>query len=79
LTLISTEDIILSKEPLSDRELEIIVLVCKGLKNREIAETLFLSKRTIEGHRKRIADKTSTNNIAELVVYAIKHGIYVIK
>lgn len=68
----------LLKEPLSERELEIIELVCEGLKNREIADNLFLSIRTIEGNRKRIANKTGTTNIAELVVYAIKHGIYVI-
>jgi DNA-binding NarL/FixJ family response regulator len=64
---------------LSPRELEVIELVCMGLKNREIAEVLFLSKRTIEGHRKRISDKTETNNVAELVVYAIKHKIYIIE
>lgn len=61
---------------LSDREIEIIRLVCKGLKNREIAESLYLSKRTIENHRRRIGSKTGTKTTVDLVVFAIKNGIY---
>lgn len=57
------------------QEIEIIRLVCEGLTNRQIAEKLFLSKRTVEGHRIRIAEKTKTSNIVELVLYAIRHGI----
>jgi DNA-binding NarL/FixJ family response regulator len=64
------------QNPLSTRELSIIILICDGLKNKDIAEKLFISIRTVEGHRKKIAEKTETTNVVELVVYAIKHGIY---
>jgi len=57
------------------QEIEIIRLVCEGMTNRQIAEKLFLSKRTVDGHRIRIAEKTKTSNIVELVLYAIRHGI----
>lgn len=62
--------------PLSAREINIIELICKGMKNREIADLLYLSVRTVEGHRQRISEKTETDNLAALVIYAIKNGIY---
>lgn len=65
-----------ARNPLSSRELEIVVLICKGYKNKDIADHLFISIRTVEGHRNKIAEKTETNNVVELVVYTIKHGIY---
>ncbi len=59
----------------SDRELEIILLCAKGLKAREIAQHLFISKRTVEWHRAKIFEKLGINNNIELVPYAIKNGI----
>lgn len=64
------------QHPLTVREVEIIELICEGFKNKAIAEKLFISIRTVEGHRKNIAEKTETSNVVELVVYSIKHGIY---
>lgn len=64
--------------PLSLRELEIVELICKGNKNKDIADQLFISIRTVEGHRKNIAEKTETNNVVELVVFAIKHGVFLV-
>jgi DNA-binding NarL/FixJ family response regulator len=60
---------------LSDRELEIIQLVCEQKTNKEIASLLDLSYRTIESHRKAISLKTSTKNTAGLVLYAIKNNL----
>ncbi|MCB2196943.1 MAG: response regulator transcription factor [Bacteroidetes bacterium] len=60
---------------LSDREVEILQLICEGLSNHEIAEKLFISKRTVDKHRSNILDKTGTNNTASLVMYSIKQGI----
>ncbi len=57
---------------LSSRELEILVGVCQGLSNNEIAENLFISKRTVDKHRANIMEKTGCRNTANLVVYAIK-------
>ena len=60
---------------LSEREIEILQLICEGLSNQEIADRLFISKRTVDKHRSNILDKTGTNNTASLVMYAIKRGI----
>jgi DNA-binding NarL/FixJ family response regulator len=60
---------------ISKRELEVLKLIVLGLKNREIAEKLFNSKRTIEAHRRNMLEKTGCKNTAELVKYAIKNGI----
>lgn len=58
---------------LSRRELEILLLICKGYSNQEIAEQLFISKRTVDKHRANILEKTGCRNTANLVVYAIKN------
>ncbi len=59
----------------SDREQEIITLVCQELTNKEIADKLFLSSRTVEGHRLKIMEKMNVKNPVGLVVYALKHGL----
>jgi DNA-binding NarL/FixJ family response regulator len=58
---------------LSDREIEVLQLICKGLSNQEIADKLFISKRTVDHHRASLLTKTDTKNAASLVIYAIKH------
>lgn len=62
-------------EQLSEREREILVAVCRGLSNQEIADELFISKRTVDKHRANILEKTGCKNTASLVVYAIRNGI----
>lgn len=64
-----------SAESLSERESEILLLICRGLSNQEIADKLFISKRTVDKHRANILDKTNSRNTANLVVYAIKNGL----
>lgn len=61
---------------LSEREIEILFNICKGLSNHEIADLLFISKRTVDKHRENILSKTQSKNTVELVVYAIKNGIF---
>ncbi len=61
-----------AEESLSEREIEILTLVCQGFSNQEIADQLFLSKRTVDKHRGNILTKTNCRNTASLVVYAIK-------
>lgn len=61
---------------LTVREKEIMNLICKEYTNTEIAEKLFISPRTVEGHRNNLLMKTGSKNTAGLVVFAIKHGIY---
>ena len=62
-------------EPLASREREILVAVCRGLSNQEIADELFISKRTVDKHRANILEKTGCKNTASLVVYAIRNRI----
>lgn len=63
------------KIKLSNREQEILILICKGMRNSEIAEKLFLSPRTIDGHRASIMSKIDVKNTASLILYAIKNKL----
>ncbi len=60
---------------LTDREKQIIRLIEKELNNKQIAETLFISERTVETHRKNIFRKTNTNSVIGLVKYAYEHRL----
>ncbi|MDE6408804.1 MAG: response regulator transcription factor [Muribaculaceae bacterium] len=60
-----------SKEPLSNREKEIISLVVKGMTNKEIADKLFLSVHTVITHRRNIARKLEIHSATGLTIYAI--------
>ncbi len=60
---------------LSSRETEILIAVCQGLSNHEIADKLFISKRTVDKHRANIMEKTNCRNTANLVVYAVKNNL----
>jgi two-component system, NarL family, response regulator NreC len=62
-------------DPLSDREHEVLRLLALGHTNQEIAQMLFLSVRTAETHRARIMQKLRVSTRAELVRYAIDHGV----
>ena len=64
-----------AEDQLSNREVEILVEVCRGLSNQEIADKLFISKRTVDKHRANILEKTGCKNTANLVVYAIKNRL----
>jgi DNA-binding NarL/FixJ family response regulator len=61
--------------PLSPRELEVLQLICDGLSNREIAAALDLSVNTISVHRTNIMTALGVHKAAELVVYALQHGL----
>lgn len=61
---------------LTTREKEILNLLCKELTNAEIAEQLYISPRTVEGHRNNLLAKTGCRNTAGLVIFAIKNSIF---
>ncbi|MES2447202.1 MAG: response regulator transcription factor [Bacteroidota bacterium] len=63
-----------TKISFSDREISVMDLMAEGLTNQQIADLLFLSKRTVEGIRQSILDKTGAKNSAALIKYAILHG-----
>jgi len=60
---------------LSKRETEILFKICEGLSNQEIAETLFISKRTVDKHRANLLGKTNSKNTASLILFAIKNKL----
>lgn len=60
---------------ISKREIEILNLIAEGYTNGEIAEKLYTSKRTIEGNRQNLLEKTGKKNTAELISFAVRNGI----
>ena len=60
---------------LTSREIEIIQLIEKEQINKQIAQVLFISERTVETHRKNIFRKTKTNTLIGLIKYAYEHNI----
>ncbi len=60
---------------LTHRELEVIRLIEQELNNKQIADQLSISERTVETHRKNILRKTNTNNVIGLIKYAYVHKL----
>lgn len=60
---------------LSQREKEVLELICRGKSNQEIADQLFISKRTVEKHRANLLAKTNTKNTAQLVMFAVENKL----
>ncbi|MBB5395737.1 MULTISPECIES: response regulator transcription factor [unclassified Mucilaginibacter] len=60
---------------LTKREIQVLKLICKELNNVEIAAELFLSVRTIEGHRNSLINKIKCRNTAGLVLFALKYRL----
>lgn len=63
---------------LSDREVEILNLICNQHSTKEIADRLCLSERTVEGHRKRMLEKTDSKNMIGLIIWGIKNQVLLI-
>jgi two-component system, NarL family, invasion response regulator UvrY len=62
-------------ESLSDREYQVLCMIAAGRTPKEISERLFLSGKTVSTYRARILEKMNMKNNAELIYYAIKHGL----
>jgi len=67
-----------NEDYLTNREREVLELICQQYSTNEISEKLFISSRTVEGHRNNLLLKTESKNIAGLVVYAIQNKIIVL-
>lgn len=61
--------------PFTEREREILKFIVKGEKSVSIADKLFISPRTVEGHRKNLLEKSGCKNSAELVAFALKNNL----
>jgi DNA-binding NarL/FixJ family response regulator len=66
---------VIRDEILSEREIQIVELICHGYSAIEIADKLFLSKRTVEKHRANILNKTHCRNTAKLVAWAMQNNL----
>lgn len=64
-----------SNDLLTNRETEILQLICKGYTTKELAKLLFRAINTIEAHRRNIKSKIGCNNVVGLVLYAIRMGL----
>lgn len=65
-----------AKPEFNEREKEIVQYICEGLTNKEIAEKVFLSVRTVEGLRMKMMEKMNAKNTAGIIIYAIKNALY---
>ncbi|WP_312993746.1 response regulator transcription factor [Chryseobacterium flavum] len=64
-----------SKDSLTEREVDVLRLVCHQLSTKEIADTLFISPKTVETHKTNLMIKTCVKNMAGLVIYAVQNNI----
>jgi DNA-binding NarL/FixJ family response regulator len=69
------QDLPLREDPLTPREQEVVKLVAEGYTNKQIAETLVISEKTVERHRANILDKLGMRDRVDLTRYAIRHGL----
>ncbi|KXH85620.1 response regulator transcription factor [Chryseobacterium kwangjuense] len=63
-------------DELSEREKDVVKLICQEYTNNEIGEKLFISPRTVESHRQRILEKIGAKNTVGIVIYAVVNNIY---
>lgn len=69
------KDIFENSSVLSIRELEVVKYIVEGLESQQVAERMFISKHTVQSHRKNILKKLNLHSAAELVRYALKNGL----
>jgi DNA-binding NarL/FixJ family response regulator len=65
-----------SLDDISSREKEVLLKICEQKTAKEIAEELFISPRTVEGHRTKLLEKTNSRNIVGLIIFAVERGIF---
>ena len=69
------EQILIDNKTLTQREIEILKLAVVGLSNKEIADKLFISMKTVDSHKNNIMQKLKLKNTAEMVLYAVKNKL----
>jgi DNA-binding NarL/FixJ family response regulator len=63
------------KLDISARELEVLQYICKACTNKQIADSLYISPKTVEGHKAKLMEKTNSSNSVALVLFAIKNHL----
>ncbi len=69
-------DVLIQNTEFTKRELDVVKLLCLKMSNNEIAKTLNLSTRTIEGHRYNISKKTNVSGVTELIEYVTQNNLF---
>jgi DNA-binding NarL/FixJ family response regulator len=64
------------REDLTRREIEVLELICRGYTIKEIADQLYISQRTVDGHKANLFRKTGVDSSVKLVTFAIKHNLF---
>ena len=67
------------EQPLSDREVEVLKVATKGMSNKDIAHTLFISERTVQSHMRSIFNKLGVGSRSEAILYGLKKGWFTIE
>lgn len=67
-----------SQIALTDREIEVLVFICKEFSTKEIADNLCISIKTVESHRAKLMEKIGCKNVIGMVVYAVLNGYYIL-
>ncbi|MGF1635608.1 MAG: response regulator [Cyclobacteriaceae bacterium] len=78
ITEMANPNIRTSKDKIVDltrREEEVLELICKGFTNKEIADQLFISQKTVEGHKSNLLEKTNTKNSINLMLFCLKNHL----
>lgn len=75
LAIKSPKQILEQGNELSNREIDVLQLLCKQKTAKEIGDLLFITQRTVEGHKNNLFVKTGAKNIAGLIIYSIQHNI----
>ena len=60
------------------KEMEVLRMLCKGYSNNEIADKIFLSVRTVEGYRNKLLQKTGSENVIQLIIYALRNKLVIL-
>jgi DNA-binding NarL/FixJ family response regulator len=68
----------IEKITFTDKEKEVLRMLCKGFSNNDIADKLFMSVRTVEGYRNKLLQKTGSVNVINLVIYALKNKLVIL-
>ena len=69
------DELLITKNIFSKRELNVLQLLAKGDSSKRIAEKLFISKNTVDTHRRKMLKKAMLKNTSELVIYGVEIGI----